>query len=95
MSKTPDLDIIDLATAKEDKICIERDHETANLSWRFATPQADPIAMMMRVSWLQIVRESGYHERIERIRRAEVAEEGDLRVGGRRRPRELRQQRGE
>lgn len=42
------LNAIDAATAKEDKVCVQTDHTTGQMSWRFATPRGDPYGMMMR-----------------------------------------------
>jgi hypothetical protein len=61
------LNAIDLATTKEDKVCIERNHETGQLSWRFATPQSDPLGMMVRVLVHQVLIDSGALTRIEQL----------------------------
>lgn len=42
------LDAIDLATMKEDKVCIQVDHETKAIAWKFAAPQSDPYGMLIR-----------------------------------------------
>jgi len=65
--KTSVVDAVDLATLKEDKVCITRDHETGQLAWRFACPQADPLGMMMRALVHQVLHESGALERIEQL----------------------------
>lgn len=61
------LNEIDLLTAKSDKVCIERDHETGQLSWRFATPQSDPLGMMVRCMIHQVLTDSGALARIEQL----------------------------
>lgn len=65
--ETKALDAIDLATAKEDKICIQRDHATGQLSWRTATPQADALGLMFRVLWYSMAHESQLWERVEAL----------------------------
>ena len=64
---TKSLDAIDLLTAKSDRVCIQRDHETGVLSWRFATPHSDPLGMMMRALVHQILVDSGALVRIEQL----------------------------
>jgi hypothetical protein len=61
------LDAIDMATVEEDKICIQRDHATGGLSWRFVTPQADPLSLMWQTLFHQMMRQGGYLERIEQL----------------------------
>jgi len=51
----------------EDRICIVRNHATGDLSWRFACPQADPIGMLFRALFHQLMAESGWRERIEKL----------------------------
>ena len=61
------LDAVDLATLKEDKVCIQRDHATGGLAWRFATPQADPLGMMMRALVLQVLHDEGLFGRMAQL----------------------------
>jgi hypothetical protein len=65
--ETSVLDAVDLATLKEDKVCIQRDHETGRMSWRFATPQSDPLGMMVRCMIHQVLADSGALARIEQL----------------------------
>jgi len=51
----------------EDRICIVRNHVTGDLSWRFACPQADPVGMLFRALFHQLMAESGWRERIEKL----------------------------
>ena len=53
----------------EDRICIVRNHATGDLSWRFACPQADPVGMLFRALFHQMMAESGWRERIEKLER--------------------------
>jgi len=53
----------------EDRVCIVRSHETGDLSWRFATPQANPLAMLIEVAWHQMFLASGWRARIEELER--------------------------
>jgi hypothetical protein len=62
-----DLDLGDADHPGEDRICIVRAHADGTISWRFATPKADPMGMLARVVWFQMMHESGYHERIEKL----------------------------
>jgi hypothetical protein len=64
---TKSLDAIDLLTAKSDRVCIQRDHETGQMSWRFATPQSDPLGMMVRCMIHQVLTDSGALVRIEQL----------------------------
>ncbi len=66
------LDAVDLATMKEDRVCIQRDHATGQLAWRFASPQADPLGMMLRAMVYDLVLNSDLAQRVAELER-EVA----------------------
>jgi len=76
--ETSVVDAVDLATLKEDKVCITRDHATGQLAWRFATPQADPLGMMMRALVHQVLCDSGALVRIGELEKrvAELESKG-------------------
>jgi hypothetical protein len=67
------LDAVDLATATEDKVCITRDHTTGSMAWRFATPQADPIGLMVRAMVYDLILNSDLAKKVAQLE-ARVAE---------------------
>ena len=67
------LDAMDLATMKEDKVCIQRDHATGQMAWRFATPQADPIGLLVRAMVYDLILNSDLAKRVAQLE-ARVAE---------------------
>ena len=72
------LDAVDLATAKEDRVCIERDHATGNMAWRFATPQADPIGLLVRAMVYDLILNSDLAKKVAELeRRIAKLETGD------------------
>lgn len=70
---TPTLDAIDLATATEDRICITRDFASGNMAWRFATPQADPIGMLVRAMVYDLILNSDLAKKVVQLE-ARIAE---------------------
>jgi hypothetical protein len=71
-----ELDTQDAITRGEDRVCIVRNHETGDISWRFASPQADPLGMLMRVFWHQMMVESGFRARIEALEKKLEGDDG-------------------
>lgn len=67
------LNAVDLATMTEDRVCITRDHVTGTLAWRFATPQADPIGMLVRALVYDLILNSDLAKKVAQIE-ARVAE---------------------
>jgi hypothetical protein len=61
------LDAIDLATMKEDKVCIQRDHATGQLAWRFASPQADPMGLMLRCMVYDLIINSDLARKVKEL----------------------------
>ncbi len=73
-----DLDLGDADHPGEDRICIVRAHVDGAISWRFSAPQADPLGMLTRVVWFQMMHESGYHQRIERLEKRVAELEAEI-----------------
>ena len=72
------LDAVDLATMTQDKVCIERDHATGNMAWRFATPQADPIGLLVRAMVYDLILNSDLAKRVAQLEaRIVVSATGD------------------
>jgi hypothetical protein len=67
------LDAVDFATMTQDKVCIERDHATGNMAWRFATPQADPIGMMVRAMVYDLILNNDLAKKVAQLE-ARIAE---------------------
>jgi hypothetical protein len=61
------LDSVDLATMTEDKVCITHDHATGQLAWRFATPQADPIGMLVRAMVYDLILNSDLAKKVAQL----------------------------
>jgi len=61
------LDAVDLATMDEDKVCITRDHATGNMAWRFATPQADPIGLLVRAMVYDLILNSDLAKKVAQL----------------------------
>ena len=70
------LNAVDLATMKEDKVCIQRDHATGNMAWRFATPQADPMGMLLRCMVYDLIINSDLAKRVAQLEERLKALEG-------------------
>ena len=62
------LDAVDLATLTEDKVCITRDHATGAMAWRFATPQADPIGLMIRAVVYDLILNSDLAKEVSQLK---------------------------
>lgn len=63
------LDAVDLATMTQDKVCIERDHATGSMAWRFATPQADPIGLLVRAMVYDLILNSDVAKKVAELER--------------------------
>jgi hypothetical protein len=63
------LDAVDLATMREDKVCITRDHASGNMAWRFATPQADPIGLLVRAMVYDLILNSDLAKKVAELER--------------------------
>jgi hypothetical protein len=72
-----DLNLGEVDHPGEDRICIVRNHATGDLSWRFACPRADPIGMLFRALFHQLMAESGWRERIEKLEAECSTKDGD------------------
>ena len=63
----PITEIDALTNPDEDKICIVRDHETGDISWRFANKKMGAIELMAWTSFYAMMTQSGYRARIEEL----------------------------
>lgn len=70
------LNAIDLATMTEDKVCIQRDHATGNMAWRFATPQADPMGLLLRCMVYDLIINSDLAKKVAQLEERIKALEG-------------------
>jgi hypothetical protein len=61
------LGAIDLATMTEDKVCIQRDHATGQMAWRFASPQADPMGLLLRCMVYDLIINSDLAKKVAQL----------------------------
>ena len=62
-----DFNAIDDEALKEDRICITRNHETKEISWRFGTQEMSPFELMQWTMFHAMMGYSGYRARIEAL----------------------------
>jgi len=63
------LDAVDLATMTQDKVCIEHDHKTGAMAWRFATPRADPIGLLVKAMVYELILNSDLAKKVAELER--------------------------
>lgn len=61
------LNAIDLATMTEDRVCIQRDHATGQMAWRFASPQADPMGLLLRCMVYDLILNSDLAKKVAQL----------------------------